>query len=102
MKFDRRLILNFDWMLLLLVLAICLIGILNIYSAGFSLNDPRLKSLYVKQLEWTSIGLVSMIIGFLTDYRTITRQAYVIYLVSLVLLALVVIFGYATRGSQRW
>jgi rod shape determining protein RodA len=102
MKIDRRLISNFDWALLLLVLAICLIGILNIYSAGFSLNDPRLKFLYIKQLEWTGVGLLFMILGFLIDYRKITRHAYEIYFASLALLMLVFIFGYATRGSQRW
>ena len=35
-KLDRRLILNFDWTLLILVLIISGIGLLNIYSAGFS------------------------------------------------------------------
>ncbi|PIV00031.1 MAG: rod shape-determining protein RodA, partial [Syntrophobacterales bacterium CG03_land_8_20_14_0_80_58_14] len=38
-KLDRRLILNFDWTLFILVLIISGIGLLNIYSAGFSLTD---------------------------------------------------------------
>jgi rod shape determining protein RodA len=34
--FDRRLITNFNWAYLLLVLMICLIGIANMYSATSS------------------------------------------------------------------
>ena len=63
-RFDRRLIINFDWLLLFLVLGICALGLLNIYSAGFSLSDVRLKSLYMKQLEWMGIGLFFMILAF--------------------------------------
>lgn len=102
MKFDRRLVLNFDWKLFFLVVAICFIGILNIFSAGFSLSDPKLKYLYIKQLEWAGVGLFFMVMGFLIDYRTLTRHAYWIYFVSLMLLVMVFVLGYATRGSQRW
>ena len=102
MKFDRRLILNFDWVLLFLALGICVLGILNIYSAGYSLTDTRLKFLYLKQLAWIGIGLFFMAMAFLIDYRSITRHAYIIYIISLITLALVFIIGYSTRGSQRW
>jgi rod shape determining protein RodA len=102
LKFDRRLLFNFDWVLLSLVLGLCLIGVLNIFSAGFSLNDVNLKFLYVKQFQWMSVGLFCMVLAFSIDYRTINRHAYAIYLGSLAVLLLVSLIGYATRGSQRW
>src|SRR3990172_1282240 len=102
MKFDRRLLINFDWMLLFLVLGIAIIGVLNIYSAGYSLADPRLKNLYLKQLQWMGIGFVFMALSFCIDYRTIARQANLTYFIVLGLLILVNLMGYATRGSQRW
>ncbi len=102
MKFDRRLIMNFDWTLLFLVLSVSIIGILNIYSSGFSLPEPRLKTLYIKQLQWMGISLFFMALAFCIDYRVIVRQAYLIYFVSLLLLILVFIISDATRGSQRW
>lgn len=102
MKFDRRLLINFDWMLLFLVLGISIIGILNIYSSGFSLADVRLKNLYLKQLQWMGIGLFFMAVSFCIDYRVIARQAYVTYFLSFALLILVNVMGYATHGSQRW
>jgi rod shape determining protein RodA len=102
MKFDRRLIMNFDWILLLLVLCVSIIGILNIYSSGFSLTEPRLKTLYIKQLQWMGISLFFMSLAFCIDYRVIVRHAYLIYFVSLLLLILVFIMSDVTRGSQRW
>jgi rod shape determining protein RodA len=101
-KLDRRLILNFDWTLFILVLIISGIGLLNIYSTGFSLTDFRQTPLYIKQLQWILIGLVGMAIAFFIDYRFLSRHAYIIYGISIILLLVVFTAGYATRGSQRW
>ena len=101
-KLDRRLILNFDWTLFILVLIISGIGLLNIYSTGFSLTDFRQTPLYIKQLQWILIGLVGMAVAFFIDYRFLSRHAYIIYGISIVLLLVVFTAGYATRGSQRW
>src|SRR3990172_3282716 len=102
MKVDRRLFLNFDWFLLLLVIGISVIGVLNIYSAGFTFTEPAMKTLYIKQLKWLGIGILFMAVTFSIDYRSITRHAYLIYAISVVLLLLVLVTGYASRGSQRW
>jgi rod shape determining protein RodA len=102
LKLDRRLILNFDWTLFLLVLLLSGIGLLNIYSAGFSLADSNQAPFYVKQFQWILIGLAGMSVAFFVDYRFIARHAYLIYAVSLILLLVVFTMGYATRGSQRW
>jgi len=101
-KLDRRLILNFDWTLFILVLIISGIGLLNIYSAGFSLSDLRQTPLYIRQIQWILIGVAGMAVAFLVDYRSLSRHAYIIYGISIVLLLLVFTTGYATRGSQRW
>lgn len=100
MKFDRRLFIHFDWMLLSIVLCISLIGLLNLYSTGF--NDAGQEFVYVKQLKWIAIGLVFMTVAFCIDYRFINRYAYLIYGGSILLLLVVFFYGYATRGSQRW
>jgi rod shape determining protein RodA len=102
MKFDRRLFFNFDWTLLILILVISFIGILNIYSAGSSLEIFRHETLYIKQAQWIIIGLIIIGIIICIDYRFICRFAYVIYAISILLLILVALYGYATHGSQRW
>jgi rod shape determining protein RodA len=101
-RLDRRLLLNFDWTLLALVMVICGIGLLNIYSAGFSLTDLRQTPLYIKQIQWILVGVAGMALAFFIDYRFLSRQGYIIYGISIVLLLVVLTMGYATRGSQRW
>lgn len=101
MKIDRRLLINFDWFLLVMVLLISAIGILNIYSASHNLYT-RGEPLYTKQLYWLLVGLVLMVITFSVDYHTIIRYAYLIYLVGIALLFLVALYGNITHGSQRW
>ena len=101
-RLDRRLILNFDWTLFILVMMISGIGLLNIYSAGASLVDLRQMPLYLKQFQWILIGLAGMAIAFFIDYRFLSRHAYFIYGISIVLLLVVFTAGYTTRGSQRW
>ena len=59
LKFDRRIFQNFDWTLLALVLGICTVGIINIYSAGYSIGD-RPFPLYLKQIQWIFLGLAFM------------------------------------------
>ena len=102
MKFDRRLFFNFDWTLLLLVLAISFIGLLNIYSTGYSLDNYRQETLYIKQAQWIIIGLILMGIVICIDYRFISQFAYVFYAISIILLLVVSLYGYTTHGSQRW
>jgi rod shape determining protein RodA len=99
---DRRLILHFDWTLFILVLLLSGIGLLNIYSAGFSLTDIQRVPPYVKQIQWILIGIVGMAVAFFIDYRFLFRHAYIFYGISVILLLVVFMAGYATRGSQRW
>lgn len=101
LKFDRRIFTNFDWTLLILVLCICAMGVINIYSAVFSAGE-RVLPLYLKQIQWVIIGIFVMAIIFLIDYRLINEGAYLIYGISIALLILVYFYGHSAKGSQRW
>jgi len=93
---------HFDWMLLLMVLIISLIGLLNLYSTEFNEAFASQDLVYVKQMKWIVSGLVFMTAALCVDYRFISRYAYLIYGISILLLVVVFFYGYATRGSQRW
>ncbi len=54
--FDRRLVQNFDWLLLVLVFLITAMGLVNLYSAGFNRAGGG-TPLYIKQLYWLAVGL---------------------------------------------
>ena len=103
MKIDRRLLIHFDWVLLVLVLLISLGGILNLYSTGHSLAAAAgSKPLFMKQLYWLGVGLCFMAVAAAVDYRFMVRHAYWIYAGIVVLLVMVVLFGNMANGSQRW
>ena len=98
--FDRRLVQNFDWVLLGLVVIICATGILNLYSAGYNRGEGT--PLYVKQLYWLAVGLVVLFVTLLYDYRHLEKLSYPIYILSILLLLAVMFGGKMVSGSRRW
>ncbi len=102
MKIDRRLFVNFDWVLPTLVLSICCIGLMNLYSVGYNLPDTTSTPSYVRQAYWIFIGLVMMLVVLSVDYHFIVRYAYVLYAASVLLLFVVLLHGKVAQGSQRW
>lgn len=100
-RYDRRIFQNFDWTLFALVMSICAIGVINIYSTGFSLGENA-SPLYVKQMQWVFFGLFFMMVAFLIDYRYINRAAYGLYAFSVASLIAVALFGHTANGAQRW
>lgn len=102
MKIDRRLFVNFDWVLPSLVLLICCAGLLNLYSIGYNLPDANGAPSYVRQGYWILIGFMMMIMVLAVDYHFIVRYAYVLHAASVLLLIFVFLHGKAVQGSQRW
>jgi rod shape determining protein RodA len=100
--FDRRLLQNFDWLLLGLVLLIAGIGIVNLYSAGYNRTPPGSSPVYLKQIYWLGVGLALMGLTVLYDYRHLQKLAYPLYIVSVVLLLAVMFGGKMVSGSRRW
>src|SRR5262245_44526084 len=58
--------------------------------------------MHLKQLVWTSVGLVGMFVVLCVDYQTLCRHAYILYGALLVSLIIVLLFGRVVNGSQRW
>lgn len=99
--FDRRLMANFEWVLLLTVLLLAGIGIVNLYSA--TANWPAAAPpLYLKQLFWLGVGAVTALVVCLIDYRHLRHLAYHLYLLSVALLVVLLFVGKSTMGATRW
>jgi len=101
MQIDRRLFIHFDWTLLGIILAIVLIGILNLYSATAKMEMAG-TPLYLKQMFWLLIGLAVMVVIAFIEYRYYSDFAYIVYSIALFLLILVLGYGLITSGAQRW
>lgn len=102
MQIDRRLIASFDWPLCILSVALAVLGILTIYSANCDANDECSRYLATRQSYWLAIGAVLMAATFSVDYQRLDRWTYPVYAAVIVLLALVLVAGTTSGGSQRW
>ncbi|MFO7560755.1 MAG: rod shape-determining protein RodA [Desulfobacterales bacterium] len=100
--FDRRLIQYFDWWLIGLTLILGAVGLVLIYSAVMAGDTILQKTLYGKQMVWFGIGLTAMVISFIFNYRLFDQWGGGIYIISIVLLVLVLVYGKHVAGARRW
>lgn len=102
MKLNRRLLLNFDWVILAVVLLLSLVGIMTIFSATRPLPGGEQPSFYIKQVYWLALSLVALVMAVSVDYSWLNRSAGILYAIGLVLLLTVLVIGTGAKGAQRW
>jgi rod shape determining protein RodA len=98
---DRRLLTNIDWVLLGLVTTVCLLGILNIYSATTPYKVIG-TAYYLKQFYWMLVGMMISLIVCSLDYHILEDLSYWFYGLLLFLLVGVLLFGRRSMGATRW
>lgn len=97
-NFFRRL----DANLMFVMLALNVIGLINLYSATHGVNLGFQTNLFWQQIVWLFMGW-SIFLGLtLLDYDFFRRSAFVFYGLNLLALALVLIMGRTSYGAQRW
>ena len=95
----RRLLDSFDWLLVVPVLMLPLIGLVVIYSA--TVGTPSAGA-FQRQAMWLALGLCVLVLALWIDYHTVSEFAYVIYGFSLILLVLTLLFGHVVNASKSW
>ena len=90
---------DFDWALLGLVLLICSLGVAEIYSATY---NTKLAGAHVRQIYWILFGVVLLFLMSLLNYQTLLERVHWLYIVSLVSLVAVLLFGQKYLGARRW
>lgn len=98
---DRRLLTNIDWMLIGLVVAISLLGIMNIYSATTPYKIVG-ASYYLKQFNWLLFGMVVVTVVCSVDYHFLEDFSYWMYGFLILLLVAVLVVGRRSMGATRW
>jgi rod shape determining protein RodA len=94
-----------DWLLLLAVLALTVLGTLLVWSATSNREDLTGgdPSAYLsKQVVNIAIGLVLMVTVMATDHRWVRILAPLVYLASVGGLVLVLTMGTTVNGSRSW
>ncbi len=99
--FDRRLVVNFDWILLLTVVLLAVVGIVNLYSAtaNWHLNSTPI---YLKQTVWLAGGLLLVLLVCCFDYRHLEHFAIQGYVITIGMLMWVLLMGKTSMGATRW
>jgi rod shape determining protein RodA len=90
---------DFDWTMFFIVMIICGLGVLQIFSAT---HDTVWQGSWWKQLMYIVAGLALAWVATNVDYHSLMGQVYAIYLVSVVLLIAVLLIGKRAFGSTRW
>jgi rod shape determining protein RodA len=86
-----------DWPLICTMIALCTIGLLNLYSATRGL---RHQVKFDSQVQWMIVGAIAFTIATIVDYRAMVRLAWVGLGIAIALMLLARIQG-ATGGDQR-
>ncbi len=99
-----RLVKHFDYSLLFAVLCLCFFGLLIIYSTTHmeSINDDSSNILVRRQIFFIISGLALCFLTALIDYHEVERIAILVYLLTIITLIYVVLFGKTVGGSRRW
>ena len=93
-----------DWPLIVTILALCAIGMLNLYSAAGARHHAK----FDKQLEWMIVGCIGFAAVTVVDYRALVRLAWIGLGIAVLLLVVTRLFGTTdadavTHGkTYRW
>jgi rod shape determining protein RodA len=93
-----RKFLGMNWVLFLLMIILMAYGIYAIYSATWM----REQSFWTSQLVWMGVCLPMFFVVSLVDYRWIRVGAVPLYILSLLALVAVMLFGETRYGAKSW
>lgn len=96
--FFSRLDLNFA----LVIFALNLIGLINLYSATHGVHTTDTTRLFWMQIVWLSMGWTVYFAVTVLDYKFFLRSAYIFYALNLLALLAVMFYGRSFYGAQRW
>ena len=93
-----RLDMNFAFV----IVALNLIGLINLYSATHGMFSRDKMDLFWMQIAWLCIGWTFYLGITLVDYKIFQRFAYVLYALNVGALVAVTVIGKTSLGATRW
>ena len=87
-----------NWLLVFLISFLSFVGLVMIYSATYVGDDK----IFTSHLSKIFLGLSIMIGVSLVDLNFIKKNAYLFYLIGIILLICATFFGIVGKGSRRW
>jgi len=99
---ERTMFRRIDWNFVLVILALNLVGLINLYSATHGPHSVDVEPLFLNQIVWLMAGWSCFFIGTFLDYSFISRVAYAFYFLNLGAILYVTFYGKIALGAQRW
>lgn len=96
---------NIDWLSISLFLILVAFGWVNIFSASFNDEATSILSLdepYGKQALWIGLSFIMILLIFSTEHKFFERFSSIIFIVSLLSLIGLFIFGRTISGATSW
>lgn len=94
-----------DWIIILLYIFLVIAGWFNIYSAVYS-DEHRsifdMEQRYGKQMLWIIFAFVLGLLILVTDSNFFVAFAFPLYIIFLLLLIVVLLFGNEVNGAKAW
>jgi rod shape determining protein RodA len=97
--FERRLYHHIDWALVAAIFALCVLGVVMIYSATAARTSSHL---YITQLYAIVIGIGALLLTLSIDYRAFTDKSHFVYIGLVAVLLYVLFLGKVEMGARRW
>jgi rod shape determining protein RodA len=101
----RNLVKRIDWLSILFYLLLVAIGWINIYSSTFTESNQAIfdfSQLYGKQLFFVVISLALIVLILALEVNFYERFAGLVYVISLILLLGLFVFGKTIAGATSW
>jgi len=96
---------TFDWVLFSVYLALVSVGLLMLYATGedFNKQETYFWSTDIgRQLIWAGISLVVCLAVSIVDWKFWNTLAYPVYILGLLALISLFVFGTEIKGSKSW
>jgi len=100
-RINRRTFRYFDTTNFLLTVALAGIGLLFVFSATYTTEQPY-SPFFIKQLSGIITGFIIYFACIIPDYRNCIRWGYFGYFVTIFLLIFTLVKGSIGMGAQRW
>lgn len=99
---ERTLLKRIEWNFIFVILALNLVGLINLYSATHGPHTIDVASLFINQIIWLAVGWSIFFVVTFVDYSIVSRVAYLVYFLNLGAILYVTFFGKVALGAQRW
>ncbi len=99
---ERTFIKKIDFNLVFVIIALNIIGLINLYSATHDPETVGVHRLFAMQVFWIFFGWGLFLVMTLLDYKILIKLAYGLYVLNLLFLVFVEFFGNVALGAQRW